>query len=434
MNSWSVAPEDAKLLDQVPQSLRAVNGIPEPEQAASRERAASLTLDALADLLLPDGVRTSPLGPGWSRDIDLHLRAWPEPARLKALGWIPLDPLLHRLGVPSKGEWAIIQGGQVLAGLDLHLGPPPHPVTSLINRCWRRGEVRVREMLEARALLRAGHTLPAEEPAIRIAARVEAGLGGQALTRFRDGPALGAPSPLPGRWIRRRWANLKLRSMLRPRLVVAVSGVDGSGKSTLSCLVARNLDRAGVPVSYIWARPGRTLRFLEILARASKRLLGQDSAPGIHQVAAGMPTDSLASRRGVVGWTWAMLVTLSYLVDVSWQYLRTHGVLLCDRHLLDALVQLDFAYGGVNLRLHRAVVRRVLPKPLLSVYLDVPAEVAVARKPREPWDVFVGEYPIRRQLEIYEAHFGEVRNLRRLDGERPADELAAVVTRWLAEL
>jgi hypothetical protein len=44
------------------------------------------------------------------------------------------------------------------------------------------------------------------------------------------------------------------------------------------------------------------------------------------------------------------------------------------------------------------------------------------------------EYAVRRQLESYEANRGEVEGLRRLDGTRPADELAAVVTRWIAGL
>ena len=120
-----------------------------------------------------------------------------------------------------------------------------------------------------------------------------------------------------------------------------------------------------------------------------------------------------------------MLVILSFLVDVRRQHLRGRGVLLYDRHLLDALVTLDFVYEGVDLRLHRALVRRGLPKPALSIYLDVPAELASARKPE---DIF-GEYAIRRQLESYEVRRDEVENLRRLDGGRPADELAAVVTR-----
>lgn len=421
--------EDAELLGRVPRSLRTANGIPEPDQAAARERAAALASEALADLLLPGGLRTSPLGPGWSRDIDLHLLAWPEPARLEALGWVPLDPLLHRLGIPSRGSWAATEGGLVLAGLDLHLDPPPDPVTSLIHRCRRRGEVRVREVLEARALLRAGHTLPDDELVIRVAARVEAGLGGQALARWRDDPALGAPAPLPGRLIRRYWANG--RAALRPRLVVAVSGVDGSGKSTLSQSVAMNLDRVGVPVGRVWTRPGmRVPGWLYVLARAGKKLLGQEPSPGLDRMAEGGPAGGLASRRGIVGWTWTMLVTLSFLIDVRRQHIRASGVLLYDRHLLDALATLDFVYEGVDLRLHRAVVRRGLPKPSLSLYLDVPVEVAVARK---PGDMF-GEYAVRRQLESYEACRDEVEDLRRLSGTRPADELAAIVTRWLAEL
>lgn len=423
----SMRTEDADLLDRVPPALRDANGVPELEQASARQRAALLASDALAGCLLPGGVRISPLGPGWSRDIDLHLQTWPEPTRLEALGWIPLDALLHRLGIPSRGRWTVLDDGQVLAGLDLHLDPPPDPVTSLVNRCRRRGEVRVREVLEARALLGAGHTLPANDPVIRMAARVEAGLGGRDLARWRNGPALGAPASLPGLRLRRRLTNML--SALRPRLVVAVSGVDGSGKTTLSRVVTRNLNQAGVPASRVWARPGLSTGWLDILARAGKKLLGLDLSPGVERVAGGMPASGLRSRHGIIGWTWAMLVTLSFLVDVRLQHMRGRGVLLYDRHLPDALVTLDFVYEGVDLRLQRAMVRRGLPKPKLSIYLDVSAEVALTRKPE---DIF-GEYAIRRQLEGYKACLGEVENLRRLDGTRPADELATIVTRWLVE-
>jgi thymidylate kinase len=83
------------------------------------------------------------------------------------------------------------------------------------------------------------------------------------------------------------------------------------------------------------------------------------------------------------------------------------------------------------------VVRQAMPKPALSVYLDVPAEVAMVRsscRPEDPGDVYSEEYAVRRQLENYEARCGEVEHLRRLDGNRSAGELAAVVTRWIAEL
>ncbi len=422
---------DKELLDRLPRSLRAANGVPEPERATALERAAALASEALADLLLEGGVRTSPLGPGWSRDIDLYLRAWPEPERLEGLGWFRLDPLMRRLGDEEGGMWAVAEDGRVLACLDLHLGSPPDLVEALVGRCARRGEVRAREVLEARALLRAGLDLP-DDPAIRAAAGVEAGLGGRALARWRGALSLPAPARLPARFGRRFASGV--RSALRPRLIVAVSGVDGSGKSTLIDLVTENLERAGVPVGYVWARPGSLKsKGLEGLARVAKRLLRQDSSWGSVRVAKGASAGDLSSRRGVVGWTWTMLVALRFVADVRWQQMRGGGVLMCARYLLDALVHLGFSYEGVNLRLHRAVVRRGLPKPLLAVYLDVPAEVALARKPEEPGDLYSGEYVVRRQLEGYEANRGEVEGLRRLDANRPAEELAAVVPRWLAE-
>lgn len=429
----AIRKEDAELVRRVPRSLRAANGIPEPDQAAARERAAELASEALADLLLPRGVRTSPLGPGWSRDIDMHLSAQPEPARLKALGYIHLDPLLRRLGNPEPGNWAVVEDRRVLAALDLHVGPPPDPVASLLGRCRRRGEVRVREVLEARALLDAGHDFPPDDAVVRVLAGVEAGLGGHAFARWSDGRARPAPAALPGGSFRRRLAVV--RSALRPRPTVAISGVDGSGKTTLSQLLTRNLERAGIPATYVWARPGKMgNKTFESLVRVVKRLLRQDASSwGITQVVRGAPTGELASRRGLVGWVWTMVVTLWFLADVRGQQLRNQGVFVCDRYILDALVQLDLAYRGVDLRFHRAVVRRGLPKPLLSVYLDASAEVVLARRPEELEDIYSGEYVIRRQLASYETHRGGIERLLRLDANRPADELAEEVARWLAE-
>ncbi len=424
-------PEDIELVSRVPRSLRTVNGIPEPEQVVAQERAAILASKALADLLLPGGVRTSPLGPGWSRDIDLHLLTWPEPTRLKELGWIHLDPLLRRLDIPSTGKWAVMEGGRIMAGLDLHLEPLPDPVTALLTRCRRRGEVRIREVLEARELLSTNHILPTDEPVIGIAARIEAGLGGKDLARWRNGPALEAPSPLPGHRFRRFRRLLRNgRALLRPRLVVAISGVDGAGKSTLSQLVGRSLGQMGVPASRVWARPGMRRGWLNGIAYVGKRLFGRDPAPETRRVASGMPVGPPAARRGIVGWTWVTLLTLSFLANTLRQHLRGRGVLLYDRHFVDALVTFDVVYEGVDLRLHKALVRRILPKPELSIYLEVPAEVARARKPE---DIFE-EIAIRRQLESYEAHFGEAKNVQRLDGTLPADELAAVVIGRITEI
>jgi thymidylate kinase len=116
-------------------------------------------------------------------------------------------------------------------------------------------------------------------------------------------------------------------------------------------------------------------------------------------------------------------VTVAYVRDVRRRHRRAEGIVLYDRHLLDALVTLDFAYEGVDLRLHHGVVRTLLPQAALSFYLDVPADLAVARK---PGDLF-GRHAVERQLEGYAGRRNGISGLEVLDATRPEEELARTV-------
>jgi thymidylate kinase len=425
-----VTPEDTLILSKVPKDLWEANGVPSAEEARERERGAAIAAEVLGDLILPGGIRTSPLGPGWARDIDVYLARPVDPARLQSHGWLPLDDLITSLGVSSDGRWALVEAHRVLAAIDVHIGSPPDQGEAVLDRCRRRGQVRVREVLELRALLREGQELPSFDPVLGLAARVEAGLSGAALVRWMDGPPLTAPTPIPAtaqRFVRR----VLSRALRRKRLVLAISGVDGSGKSTLAGAVAASLTRAGIPVSSVWTRPGMRLGRLERVARAGKKLLRQDPTSGVKRVAGGTSgPQGLASRRGAIGWTWALLVTLSFLVDVRRRHARTRGVVVYDRHLLDALVTLDFVYQGVDLRLHRALVRRFLPRAALSVYLDVAPTVAASRKS----DDLFGEVAVRAQLDRYAALVAQIPRLRVLDGDRSVESLASEIVSELARL
>jgi thymidylate kinase len=419
--------EDELLLARVPEEDRARNGIPTQEVRIPRARGAEVAGAALADLVLPGGLRTSPLGGGWSRDVDLHLSRIPDLERLEQLGWLPLDPLLRQLGLSGGGRWAIVQDRRILGVADFHLGPPPDPVDALLARCRRRGEVRAREALEARALVRAGRRFP-NDPVVGVLAQVEAWLGGDLLAPWHDDP-VAPPVALPGRRSRplRRWAG----KVLRRRVSVAISGVDGAGKSSLAGSVQSQLELAGVPANVVWTRPGMRLGALDRLARTGKRVLRQDPRPGLARVAGGEAPSGLASRGGALGWTWSVLVTLAFLADTRGRYRQARGVVIWDRHVLDALATMDFAYGaGAGLALQRFLARRLLPPADVSVYLDVTAETAVARK---PGDLF-GEHAIRRQLEAYERRRNEVAALHVLDAALPPDELAARIIRLIVSV
>jgi thymidylate kinase len=397
---------------------RAANGVPEPEVAAARERAAVLAAEALAGVLLPAGLRTSPLGPGWSRDLDAHVSRMPSPDTFRRRGWLCLDRLLGRLGLPGRGRWAVTEAGKVLVGLDLHRTPMPDPVDAVLRRCRRRGEVRAREALELAALAAAGRPLP-RDPAVRVAAGVEAWLGGDRLARWAGGRTLPPPVALGGMHRLRR-----IRPRRRRRYGVAISGVDGAGKSALVSALRTQMGRAGVPVTVVWTRPGMGLGWLDRAARGAKRLLGRDPAPAVRGVASG-EGGTTASRRGIVGWAWTLAVTTSFLRGIRRSHRRAQGVVLFDRQLVDALATLDAAYEGVALGLHRAVVRRLMPPVAVTLYLDVPAETAVRRKP----DPAFGERFVRRQLEAYARWLPEAPGLTRLDATRPRAEVAEAALR-----
>lgn len=412
---------DVALLRAVTDPAR--NAVPDAARCARHRRAAALA----GAVLGPDveQIRVSPLGPGWSADIDLHVRRWPDEQQLRRAGWLPLDDLLGRLGSPGRGRWAVVADGAVLAGADVHLGPPPPAVAAVLQRCRARGEVRAREVLELRALVRDGAALPQGDPVVTAAAHAEAALGGDVLAAYAPGPAPGrAPAGLPvraGSDARRLRRLLGRRLRRRRSLVVALSGVDGAGKSTLAGRVVEELERAGVPASRVWTRPGMNLQALGLLARVAKRLLRRGDEPGVRAVARGEDAD-LPSRRGALGWVWALAVTVAFLVDVRRRHRRVRGVAVYDRHAADAWVTLGFVYEGVDLRLQRWLVRRVLPAAAWTFYLDVPADVAVARKPGDSF----GAHAVRRQLEGYTAWLAGAR-VRRLDGTRPAPSLAAEV-------
>src|SRR4051812_3539146 len=144
------------------------------------------------------------------------------------------------------------------------------PVRAALDRCRERSEVRLRDVLELRELRRREQPFPVDAGELSTAAQIESGLGGRLLAPWASGSSAAAPAPLRSR---RRGA------------VVAVSGVDGSGKSTVRTALTAELECAGVPVTTVWVRPGMGLGRLTRLAAWAKRLLRQDPQPGLRAMA-----------------------------------------------------------------------------------------------------------------------------------------------------
>ena len=232
-----------------------------------------------------------------------------------------------------------------------------------------------------------------------------------------------------------------LRPVRRSVPVVALSGLDGSGKSTQARLLVAALQDAGLDAVVLWDRisysdallrlttPLRAV--LRLLPRATDRLAadvvlprnddpdGPYAVPDDHRALRG-----LRERVPMLTPLWVTLVVVLHAVPLRRSTLREARrgrVVVRDRYLLDSVVHLRARYGSSGLRPQRALLHRAAPLPLAAFYLDLPPDVAYARKPEE--------HPVSALEEhraLYLEHAASL-GVTVVPADRPAEQVAAEV-------
>ena len=213
--------------------------------------------------------------------------------------------------------------------------------------------------------------------------------------------------------------------------VVAFSGLDGAGKSTQAELLAATLERIGVPAVVEWAKIGED-RWLSHLGQQAKRLLGPvhrlrvggSALDRMNEEEVAVAGRQLRESSRTLTELWATIATVSNAVKQRRRELAhvvVGRVMICDRSTLDSLVHLRWRYGpDREFRAQAELLRRVSPRPLRAYFLDLPADVAQARKRQD-------------QLGDLEAHASLYREeltrlgVVRLDATRSPESLAAEI-------
>jgi thymidylate kinase len=181
-----------------------------------------------------------------------------------------------------------------------------------------------------------------------------------------------------------------IMSTRRRGFTVALIGPDGAGKTS----VARGLAPAlGRPVSYLYmgvsADSSTSLLPTTRLAHTLKRRRG--AAPDIrgprdHREVAG---ERRRGRRRAAAALRASLRLANRLAEEwsrqarAWALVRRGSIVVFDRHFFADYYAYDIAGNGtrpLSRRLHGLVLARVYPRPDLTIYLDAPADVLLARK------------------------------------------------------
>ena len=364
--------------------------------------------------------------PGAGRDLDLLVRDEDLDA---------LRAALDREGFRSQGdEWVRFAGGTAEA------------VDLVPASAWKLPEAELEELFRSALPIDGFARLvrPAPAQALLVLARLT-GLGvlpDKRRTRrdtalAEDPRALGEARRRAPAWnLTAELANLEgggtatrgLPRPSRPR-IVALSGIDGSGKSSQAELLRVALERLGYEAAVEWSPFGQD-EWLNRLAVPVKKLLGRTGrySPDEPAQETGLERThgtALREENALVNYAWSTVVTfaneLSQLRTIVWH--TRHGrIVIYDRYALDSTVQLRFRYGSSSrFGLQRALIRLLAPKPVASFYLDIPPETSLGRKD-DRWSLA----DLQAQAGLYREEY-ERAGAVRLDGLRPRDELAAEI-------
>lgn len=207
-----------------------------------------------------------------------------------------------------------------------------------------------------------------------------------------------------------------------------MTGIDGTGKSTLARATVAELRRQGIPARYVYGRTWPLVSRALMAAGRALRLRGRDQWHDYD----GYTTEKkrvMRSRPLALAYTASILG--DSLVQV-WLKLLPHrwndAVVIADRYVYDTVisdlaVHLSYSTRQADRLIARCL--RVVPRPDLTLLIDVPPEIAFSRKDDVPHVDYLRE---RREWYLRLASRPEVV---RVDGLAAPDDLVA---RALAEL
>jgi thymidylate kinase len=216
--------------------------------------------------------------------------------------------------------------------------------------------------------------------------------------------------------------------------VICLSGLDGAGKSSQAALLRDALHVVGIDAKVEW-RPfgqnptlGRVSRLGRHVLAALRRFSAsdaEDARAASDEPLLAKPGDatqrSAAGRAALFAWTtFVALANALHQRRTAAENALQGKFVIFDRYSLDSVVRLRYAYGDAErFRFQSFLIRALSPKPRCAFFLDVPAETALGRKV-DQWSL----EDLRRQAELYREEAAR-QGVRRLDGERPREELAA---------
>lgn len=177
----------------------------------------------------------------------------------------------------------------------------------------------------------------------------------------------------------------------RPSMLICLSGIDGSGKSTYCKALVRAFGECEIKVKYLWNRGGFS-RNLELFKKMV-RWLFPNSVPHPHE------TEKKRNmfRNTNIQNIWTLMVICDLIIHNFFSIklpLIFGKVIICDRYIIDTFVDLAerFSCFDLDRTLIGKILIRLSPNPDISYLLEINSENALKRKR----DVFPKEVLAKR--------------------------------------
>ena len=185
---------------------------------------------------------------------------------------------------------------------------------------------------------------------------------------------------------------------MKQGILICFSGIDGSGKTTLIKELIKDLKAKGIQAEYRWGKFESSLLRLLILIK-NKLLLHESDLKENYERSLKLKNNLFSSN--LISMLYEYFVLVNYTFQVIFKIvipLKMGKNIVCDRYVYDTIVDLalDLRYpdGKIKHRLNQLF--RLLPKPDVLFFIDVPEEVAFRRKNDIPSIEF-----LRNKKEVY---------------------------------
>ena len=183
-------------------------------------------------------------------------------------------------------------------------------------------------------------------------------------------------------------------------MLISVSGIDGSGKSTQLELVKQHYEDKGKTIVYLWTRGGSTPG-INAIKNFIRKLGGKKLPPPGNS----KKRDRMLGR-GWIQRVWLFLAILDllriYSISVRWWILRGK-VVICDRYLWDTQIDFEIMFPHIKIEdwLLWKILVRLTPVPDKPVLLMIPSKMS-AERCAQKYDPFPDTPERRRQrYELY---------------------------------